>query len=204
MRYENWLRQTETRIGSIVGVDGGIDAMRRALYRPMNADQLPDFVAPLTVVEHGGRVVFEPLALLREEALAETGSEYRMRVRVTLRALWALRDRAGLLNPLRRPLYAWQLWSHKLLRYLSVVPLTVAAVANLVLAVDSHLYQWILAGQLLFWVSVLAGVVWPKSSTPPAPARYCYYFALLNAASATALVRFAAGKKQVLWTPRVG
>ena len=44
MRYENALRLAETRIGSIVGVDGGVDAIRRELYQPMRADQLPDFV----------------------------------------------------------------------------------------------------------------------------------------------------------------
>src|SRR5690606_33509008 len=29
MKYENWLRERETDIGSVVGVDGGIDAMRK-------------------------------------------------------------------------------------------------------------------------------------------------------------------------------
>jgi len=45
MRYENALRVAETRLGSIVGVDGGVDAIRRSLYLPMRPDQLPDFVA---------------------------------------------------------------------------------------------------------------------------------------------------------------
>src|SRR5687768_13388721 len=44
MRYENWVRRLETRVGSVVGVNGGIDAVRRRLYRPMEAHHLPDFV----------------------------------------------------------------------------------------------------------------------------------------------------------------
>ncbi|TFG48181.1 MAG: glycosyltransferase, partial [Gemmatimonadales bacterium] len=44
MRYENALRAIETRLGSVVGVDGAIDSVRRSLYRPMRPDQLPDFV----------------------------------------------------------------------------------------------------------------------------------------------------------------
>ncbi|NLC69989.1 MAG: glycosyltransferase family 2 protein, partial [Desulfuromonadaceae bacterium] len=63
MKYENALRAGETRIGSVVGVDGGIDAVRKELYRPMNPDQLPDFVLPLQVVAQGRRVVYEPAAL---------------------------------------------------------------------------------------------------------------------------------------------
>jgi cellulose synthase/poly-beta-1,6-N-acetylglucosamine synthase-like glycosyltransferase len=89
MRFENWLRERETAIGSIVGVDGGIDAMRRSLYRPLRDDQLPDFVQPLLVVEQGRRVVYEPSAILKEPALDESSSEFAMRVRVALRALWA-------------------------------------------------------------------------------------------------------------------
>jgi cellulose synthase/poly-beta-1,6-N-acetylglucosamine synthase-like glycosyltransferase len=42
MRYENALRLIETRLGSVVGVDGGVDAVRKVLFRPMNPDQLPD------------------------------------------------------------------------------------------------------------------------------------------------------------------
>ena len=72
MRYENALRALETRVGSVVGVDGGIDAVRRELYRPMRADQLPDFVLPLSVVEQGYRVAYEPRAVLREEALTSS------------------------------------------------------------------------------------------------------------------------------------
>ncbi len=111
MRYENWLRVRETLMGSVVGVDGGVDAVRRSLYRPMTADQLPDFVLPLNVVDQNHRVVFEPDAQLCEDALSASDAEFRMRVRVSLRALWALRSMSRLLNPLRRPLFAWQLWS---------------------------------------------------------------------------------------------
>lgn len=74
--------------GTIVGVDGGIDAVRKKLYRPMNPDQLPDFVLPLKVVEHGYRVVYEPEAILKEPSLGAAQDEYRMRVCVSLRAFF--------------------------------------------------------------------------------------------------------------------
>jgi hypothetical protein len=35
-------------------------------------------------------------------------------------------------------------------------------------------------------------------------ARYCYYFVLLNCASAVAFARFVRGEKQVIWQPRTG
>jgi cellulose synthase/poly-beta-1,6-N-acetylglucosamine synthase-like glycosyltransferase len=200
MRYENWLRGRETLFGSVVGVDGGVDAVRRLLYRPMEADQLPDFVLPLQVVDQDYRVVFEPLAQLCEDTLTDSSAEFRMRVRVSLRSLWALLSNASLLNPLRRPLFAWQLWSHKALRYLSFLPLAAACVLNVILATVSNFYLALLVVQLMIWLAVWAGARGSRLSV----ARFAYYFALLNAASAVAFVRFVRGHKQVLWQPRTG
>ena len=200
MRYENWLRARETLIGSIVGVDGGVDAVRRSLYRPMGDDQLPDFVLPLGVVDQDRRVVFEPDAQLCEDALNESGAEFRMRVRVSLRAFWALQSMAHLLSPLRQPVFAWQLWSHKVLRYLSFAPLAVACALNVALVGQGPLYGILLALQAAFWLAAAAGA----AGVQFAAARFAYYFALLNFASAVAFVRFLRGHKSVMWQPRTG
>jgi cellulose synthase/poly-beta-1,6-N-acetylglucosamine synthase-like glycosyltransferase len=204
MRYENFLRRVETRIGSIVGVDGGIDAVRRELYRPMRADQLPDFVLPLNVVEQGYRVVFEPDAVLREDALGTQSSEYRMRVRVTLRALWALWDKRGLLNPLRTGFFAWQLFSHKVLRYLAFAPLAVAVVLNWFMLDRGFIFQVAAAGQVAFAACALVGMSGARSAARLVLPALCHYFALLNWASAVAFWRFLRGEKKVLWQPRQG
>jgi cellulose synthase/poly-beta-1,6-N-acetylglucosamine synthase-like glycosyltransferase len=204
MRYENALRALESAVGSVVGVDGGVDAIRRSLYRAMRPDQLPDFVLPLAVIEQGYRVVYAPEAVLEEQTLTSEGAEYRMRVRVTLRALWALWDKRVLLNPLRFPLFSWQLMSHKLLRYLSFLPLAVAAVMNWLLVPRGWIYGMLAAGQGCAALLALLAVRGPPRLRGFFLARYCYYFLLLNWASAVALWRFLRGQKQVLWQPRTG
>ena len=200
MRYENWLRAVESSLGSIVGVDGGVDAVRRALYRPMTADQLPDFVLPLTVVEQGKRVVYDERALLQEDTLSDGGAEFRMRVRVALRALWALRAERKLLFGSAGPLFAWQLWSHKLLRYMSFLPLALASLLNIWLVSAGPLYQGLLLGQVLFWLAALLG----RAGFSWAPIRFSLYFLLLNVASALAFTRFLRGERIVTWQPRLG
>ncbi len=96
MKYENFLRAQESCLASVIGVDGGIDAMRRALYGFPPADQQSDFILPLAVAGKGLRVVYESGAILKEPALGDQGAEYRMRVRVALRAMWALWDQRRL------------------------------------------------------------------------------------------------------------
>ena len=205
MRYENILRSRETLVGSIVGVDGGIDAVRRDLYRPMNADQLPDFVLPLSVVEQGFRVVYDERALLKEEALSSSSSEYRMRVRVSLRALWALFDKRKLFNPLRFPLFSFELISHKLLRYLAFVPQVLLFVINAYLASTNQLYAVIFVFQLFFYFLVLLGYLAERRNIEaPSYIALPYYLSLVNLAAAQAAWMFVRGKKVVIWKPRVG
>lgn len=205
MKYENWLRRQETEIGSIVGVDGGIDAMRKSLHQPLRADQLPDFVQPLKVVEQGYRVVYEPEALLKEEALSDGTSEFSMRVRVSLRALWALKDMKQLMNPLNDGLFAWQMISHKFLRYAAFAPMATLALAVIYLA-PTHLFYGMAAfGYAVFLWLALAGRSREREGAPlSAVYALPYYFVLLNLASLKAFVSFARGEKKVVWNPRKG
>jgi len=204
MKYENLLRSLETQIGSVVGVDGGIDAMRKDLYRSMSPDQLPDFVQPLKVIEQGYRVVYEPEALLKESALARSAEEYRMRVRVSLRSLWALYDMRALLWGKSGRLFAWQLWSHKVLRYLIFIFLLGAYVANSLLWSEMFIYRVALIAQTFCYVAAMLSAILESGNRP---AKYLYvihYFVLLNVAAAHAFLKFISGKKQVMWTPRKG
>lgn len=204
MSYENTLRGLETKLGSIVGVDGGIDAVRRQLYVPMRADQLPDFILPLNVVEQGKRVVYEPEAKVYESALSSATGEFRMRVRVSLRALWGLRDKRSMLNPFKYPVFAWQLLSHKVLRYLAFFPLIGLLVFNVLTIGEHDFYLWFLLLQLAAYAAAALGHLFSRSAGAKSKLLTPYYFVILNAACALAFWRFLQRKKMVLWTPRGG
>jgi cellulose synthase/poly-beta-1,6-N-acetylglucosamine synthase-like glycosyltransferase len=201
MRFENWLRGEETKLGSVVGVDGGVDAVRRELYQPMGADQLPDFVLPLKVRKQGFRVIYEPTALQGEDALSEPGAEFRMRVRVNLRALWTLWDLRGLLNPLRYGLFSWQLFSHKVLRYTSFLPLLALLPLSVALIGQGAVYQLAFVAQVFFYLAALVGAF---AKSPGSLVGLPWYFVLVNVAAAKAFWKFLRGEKQVIWQPRVG
>ena len=202
MRYENFLRQQETMVGSVVGVDGGIDAIRKELYVSMKPDQLPDFVLPLHVVRQGYRVVYEPRAILKEPSLKTADDEYRMRVRVSLRALWALFDMRRLLGPSQSCLFAWQLWSHKVLRYLCFVFMVSAYASNIALLRVSRFYALFFAAQTTAYAFALISPILERYGIG-----FLYifnYFVLLNGAAMHAFVKFLRGERQVIWTPRKG
>lgn len=203
MKYENILRTFETRVGSVVGVDGGVDAVRKSLYEPMRPDLLPDFVLPLRVVDRGYRVVYEPGAVLMEQTLTDASDELRMRVRVILRSYHALWFMRRLLNPFRSGLFSFQLFFHKVLRYLVGVLQITAVVSNAVLAVDSALYAGLLAAQAAFY-ALAAGGFLTRRSKSLGMFRYPYYLCLLNGASLMALWKFLRGENIAVWKPRKG
>lgn len=202
MKYENYMRSLETKISSVVGVDGGIDAIRKSLYQPMNADQLPDFVLPLKVVTQGKRVVYCEKALLNEESLSNSQSEFRMRVRVSLRAYWAMRDMQHLFNFSKYGLFSLQLLSHKLLRYLAFIPLILVFVSNGLITGYSSFYGLVFLLQIGFYGA--AAFVSLSDETNNRWLALANYFCLINLASAMAFIKFLKGEKIVMWKPRVG
>ncbi|MEP7242420.1 MAG: glycosyltransferase family 2 protein [Gammaproteobacteria bacterium] len=204
MRYENFIRSCESVVGSLVGVNGGIDAARRSLYEPMHADDLPDLVLPLRVIGQGYRVVYEPAALVSEAANGNARDEYRMRVRVALRALWALSDMPGLLNVRRYGFFAVQLVSHKALRYLAFFFMAGTFATAAVLWTEGWVYRVAFLLQVLFVISGWLGYVAERSGRPRQLFFVPYYFVLVNAAALQAFWKFLKGERHRVWNPRLG
>lgn len=204
MRYENWLRRLETQVDSVIGVNGGVDAMRRSLYSDVPVDQITDFVLPLQVIAAGFRVVLDERAVSRERANQEMGPEFRMRVRVALRALRGMVYARGALNAVRAPLPAFCILSHKILRYLGFFFLASALVLNALLAARSNLFTLLLLSQLLLYLFALLGLVRGLPRTLQALTALPTYFVMSNAAFAVAALRFARGDTLAVWKPRAG
>lgn len=202
-RYETAIKRLESAVGSVVGGDGAIYAVRRALYEPMRADALSDFVNPLQVVRGAHRCVYEPAARSYERAADDFGKEFRRKVRIVnraWRALWRLRE---LLNPLRHGLFAWQLFSHKLLRWLVPVQLVALFAVNVAIAGEGGVYALALAGQVAFYGLAAAGYLLRRRPAIPAVLSVPYYFCLVNVASALGILDAFRGRTYTTWaTPR--
>ena len=203
LRFEESLRAAETRVGSVIGVNGGCDAIRRELYSDIPKELITDFVLPLRVIAAGRRVVFDPQAASLEDGNEELQSEFSMRVRVALRALQGLVHMRRLLNPLRHPAAAFTIVSHKVVRYLAFVFLATALLSNLVLAVSSPVYRVLLLLHLGCYALAacgLLGVGRRLGIVAVAPA----YLLMSYWAFAVASWRFVRGQTMATWKPRAG
>jgi len=125
-----------------------------------------------------------------------------MRVRVSLRAFCALRDMADLLKFKKSILFSWQIWSHKVLRYLCLLFMAGSYSGNMLLVSKGDLYCYLFLLQTLGYSAALISPLLSRSGINIF--NMLNYFVLINTAAMHAFFKFLMGRRQVLWTPRKG
>lgn len=203
-RYDTWLKERESRAGSVVSAHGGLHAVRRELYSPPpDGAVTDDFAISTGVIAAGRRLVFERDARAWEDTATKSGQEYARRVRLMTRGLRAVAYRRALLNPFRHGAYAIVLFSHKVVRRLVPFALIALLAGSLAAAPASPLYRAAAGAQLAFYL--LAGVGWLARSSRLGRARLLhipFFLCMANAAALVAWLRFARGDRIALWQPQ--
>jgi cellulose synthase/poly-beta-1,6-N-acetylglucosamine synthase-like glycosyltransferase len=200
-RYELWLRAQESRLGSITAGNGAIYALRRSALPELPPFLGHDLSLPFRLGRRGLRAVYEARAVATEPAAASTGAEWGRKVRMMSRSWWNL-TRGGMLDPRgQRPLYVYQLYSHRLLRYASGLLHAALLVTSALLASGSPLAALLLAGQVAWLALALCG--WRRPGLVPLSG-VAWYYLVVTAASAAALVRLLRHGPQATWRPAEG
>jgi len=201
--YDKWVKQAESRLGSIVSASGSLYAIRRELFRPIaDPSATDDFAISTQVIRAGYRLVFEPEAVTWEPPVAKDDIEYGRKVRIVtrgLRSVWGVRE---LLLPWRGGFYSVQLWSHKVVRRLVGVFAVGIFVTNLSLLRQPF---WRLVMCLQTALYGLAIVGWRGAGRPWArkPWFYVpYYFCLSNVAATLGVIQFLRQRRVSIWEPR--
>jgi cellulose synthase/poly-beta-1,6-N-acetylglucosamine synthase-like glycosyltransferase len=195
--YENLIKKMQSRIRTITGCCGCIYSVRKVAYTDLPADIISDLVQPLQAIKKGYRVVFEDRALAYEETTQSTSEEFAMRVRVVTRAMRGLLSVPDLLQPWKFAWTAFQLWSHKIMRWMVPLFLIVLLGANLML-LDAPFYRGILALQLFFYVAAILNMLLPLHRQWK-PLGIPLFFCTLNAAALVSMVEICRGRKYVTW-----
>ena len=195
--YENMIKKMQSRIRTITGCCGCIYSVRKEAYTELPADIISDLVQPLQAIKKGYRVVFEDRALAYEETTQSTSEEFSMRVRVVTRAMRGLLSVSDLLKPWKFAWPAFQLWSHKIMRWMVPLFLIALAVANSLL-LDSSFYRFTLAVQLFFYAAALLNMLLPLHRQWK-PLGIPLFFCTLNAAALVSMLEICRGRKYVTW-----
>ena len=203
--YEMAVRDLETRVSGIIGASGCFYAIRADLHRlPLPGTLSRDFAAALKAREHGYRAVSVSAATCLVPRGASLRKEYRRKVRTIARGMRTLSHKRALMNPLRHPVFAWMLLSHKVSRWLLPWAAAAALVALAVLAVTAPELLWarvlLALGVVGLALGMLGWMLAERARLPKILAAPAFLLAG-NVAAAHALLRVLAGGEDALWEP---
>jgi len=201
-QYEQTIRSLESLLGSTVGGDGAIFAIRRELYEPLSPDAINDFVIPLQIVARGYRAIFEPAAIGFEPSAGDFAGEFRRKRRIVNRSWRGIRSVPQVLDPRAVGIFAWQVWSHKVLRWLILPMVLIVAVGCFIAFPAGVIYR---IGALGFVASVaiaaVGGVAKHSLGRVARVAQGLFYFYMVNLAAFLGIAMAMFGRVEVLWTP---
>lgn len=194
--YEIQIKRLETAVGSMVGGDGAIYAIRRELWQTLPENAINDFLNPLQIVAAGWRAVYEPEAVCYEETAGGTRREYDRRVRIVSRSWRAVFQAPGVLNPFRVGLFSLSIVSHKILRWLSGIFVLTAVVSLLGLQMRTEAaHVWLVLG-----VAVAALMLLTTVSAFRRHTSVSLYFLVLGVASVVGVFKGVAGRVSGTWS----
>lgn len=196
---EQSTKRLESELGSCVGADGAIFAIRSALWRPLEPHDLNDLVTPLGVVRRGARGVYQPLSRCVERTARSVGGEFNRQARITGRTLRALAGNRDLFNPLRHGLFAWELFSHKVCKLVVPFALILALASNLSLAPAGPLWRVILGLQLAGYAAGAAGLLRRGAAGGGGILGFPAVFLASSAAVLLGWLRFLQGETYTTW-----
>ena len=181
-RYEMAVRELESGLGGITAGNGGIYAVRADAYLPLPAAASHDLSLPFELAKRGQRALYAPWAVAEEQMVPTMEGEFARKRRMMV-GLWDIVVREGMISPRGyRPLYAFQIASHRLLRYLTPLLHLVALGTNVALLGDGWVYTLTLVLQLGLIAAALLGRVLPL-----APLRIARYYVFTTASIAAGL-----------------
>ena len=138
----------ESRLAGITAGNGAIYAVRREAYIELDPSRGQDIGFPFELTKRGWRAVYEPTAVAEERMAPTVEGEFRRKRRM-MWGLWDVMLKWGMLDPRGYgPGYALEIYSHRLLRYLTPWLHLIALGANLALLGEGGVYTVTMALQL--------------------------------------------------------
>jgi len=181
-RYEMAVREMESALGGITAGNGAIYAVLRSAYVPLAPSGSHDLSFPFAFAKRGLRSLYAPAARAEEKMVPTVEGEFARKRRMMV-GLWDIVAGEGMLSPRGYPpLFAFEILSHRVLRYLSPLLHLLALLANALLLGDGWFYVLTFVLQLALFAAAALGRVLPLG-----PFRIARYYVLTTTSIAAGL-----------------
>ncbi len=199
-KYELMLRNLESKAVSIVGASGCFYAQRREICHHFPEGMAPDFVSVLKAAEKGYRSITEPTARGGMLSLGKSKQEFDRKIRTLLRGMTTLMAFRHLTNPFEHGLFAIELISHKIMRWIAGLFLISLFISNLFIPL-SLFYTTFLFMQIVFYGLAIFGLTSKAEQKSKIYIRIPVFFCLVNLSALIAICKYGIGIRQEIWEP---
>jgi len=195
-----WLRKLESSANSLVGLSGSFFACRSSICKDWDILVPSDFNTAINSIRNGYIAVTDPELLGYYPTIKDDTREFHRKVRTVLRGITALFHNVELLNPIKYGFFSFQLFSHKLMRWLVPWFMLLILFINLLLLDQHMIYRLVLLGQALFYLTAFAGYLY-KPLRNNKVIKIVYFFVQVNLAIAQAMIMYVTGNRITRWEP---
>jgi cellulose synthase/poly-beta-1,6-N-acetylglucosamine synthase-like glycosyltransferase len=179
-RYEMAVREMESGLAGVTAGNGAIYAVRAEAYLALGPSGSHDLSFPFALAKRGLRSLYVPWARAEEKMTPTLEGELARKRRMMV-GLWDIVVGERMISPRGYPpLYAFELVSHRLLRYLSPLLHLLAFVSNLLLLGSGTVYVVTYGIQL---ATIAAAILGGQLSLRPLLAARYYLLTTLSIAA---------------------
>ena len=200
VRYEMLLRQLESSLAGLIGLSGSFFSCRKSVTQQWDIHSPSDFNTALNCAKLGLKAVSAPDVHGYYKDLKDPKKEYQRKVRTVLRGMNGLKRHASVLNPFKYGLFAFQLLSHKVMRWLVPVFMMLVFICNLLFLGSGFTFKMLMLLQVLFYLSCVAAH-FNMTIRNISLVKIMYFFVQVNIAISHSLLLFLSGKKMTVWNP---
>jgi len=200
VRYEMWLRHLETKVHTLVGLSGSFFAARRSVCKEWDIDVPSDFGIAINCARAGLYAVSDSQLIGVYHDIHDPRREHHRKLRTMIRGMTGLKQRPEVLNPFRFGLFAFQVWSHKVMRWAVPWFMLLAFFSNLWLLKEGLAYVASMLAQVIFYAVAALPRIWGTTGEVPL-VRLANFFVESNFAAARAFIEVLRGRTVVVWQP---
>ena len=193
-RYEMAVRELESELAGVTAGNGAIYATRSDSYIQLDSARGHDLCFPFAMTKRGWRALYAPDAVAEEKMAPTIGGEFARKRRMMART-WGVVFRDGMLSPRGYgPLYAFEILSHRALRYAAPFLHLIALGTNVALLGHGAVYTITLALQAAALLAAALGALIPLR-----PLRLAHYYAMVEGSIVAGLWDRLRSRTAVTW-----
>jgi cellulose synthase/poly-beta-1,6-N-acetylglucosamine synthase-like glycosyltransferase len=200
VQYEMWLRRLESDRAGLVGLSGSFFAARRKVCENWDIYSPSDFNTALNSAKKGLVAItcHDVVGIYKD--VKNPAGEYRRKMRTVIRGITAIARHPDVLNPFSMGMFAFQVWSHKIMRWGVPWFMVIFLFMTLSLQGQGAIYTLALFAQLVFYAIAIAGWLFIRLRQNVF-VKIIFFFVQTNLALAHATIAFCLGKRMTVWTP---